>query len=267
MRSPTNKLKIGVLGGKGLLGSALVLELGNDFETVAIDRENYKDHLGASFDVLINANGNSKRFWANEHIVEDFEASTASVYRSLFDFNFRKYIYISSSDVYEDHSSPTTTKEETVINCRNLSPYGFHKYLSEQIVAKNAPDHIILRCSMMIGQNITKGPFFDALHGKPLFITPGSRLQLITVHEVARIVRAVIGGSVSNEVFNVGGTGTFLFERIGAYVPGSLSVGPEALEQRYEMDVRKISRLFPIATSEEYANDFLAHYPHDPKNS
>ena len=85
---------IAVLGGRGMLGSDLVKFLGEFYKVIAIDKENYSQYLGKSFDVLINANGNSRKFWADQNLFLDFEASTISVYKSLFDFKFKKYIYI-----------------------------------------------------------------------------------------------------------------------------------------------------------------------------
>src|SRR5262245_31827752 len=100
-----NSRSIGILGGGGMLGSDLAEYFkARGHHVVAIDRDNYSTQRGAQFDILINANGNSRRFWANEHPLEDFEASTVSVYRSLVDFTFNFYIYISSSDVYERHT-------------------------------------------------------------------------------------------------------------------------------------------------------------------
>ncbi len=101
---------IGILGANGNLGSDLARFLGDKFNVSSITKENYNDTRGKVFDVLVNANGNSRRFWANQNVLGDFSASTVSVYNSLFDFGFKKYIYISSSDVYEDHSSPLSAE-------------------------------------------------------------------------------------------------------------------------------------------------------------
>ena len=87
--------RIAILGGSGMLGADLVKYLSKAKEVVSITRENYEDikNSGAEYDVLINANGNSKRFWANQNPVEDFDKSTRSVYLSLFDFKAKLYIY------------------------------------------------------------------------------------------------------------------------------------------------------------------------------
>src|SRR3989344_8416138 len=116
-----------------MLGSDLIRYLGEGFNITSINKENYQTFIGKSFDIVINANGNSKRFWANQNPQDDFLTSTISVYKSIFDFSSDIYIHISSPDVYENHTSTRSTNEAQKINAENLSTYGFHKYLSEQI--------------------------------------------------------------------------------------------------------------------------------------
>lgn len=253
-----DKQTIAVLGGRGMLGSDLVKFLSSDYVVDAIDRDNYETRRGRAYDVLINANGNSRRFWANQNIAADFEASTVSVYRSLFDFGFKKYIYISSSDVYERHESPSTTSENQQVDPRLLSSYGFHKYLSENIVAHQARDYLILRCSMMVGTHLKKGPFSDVMNGIPLFIRLDSRLQLITTHAVADVIKTLLPGSVSSEVFNVGGVGAFPFSTVSRYAGREPIVSSDAERQEYEMDVSKLAGRYALKTSEDYVKDFFS---------
>lgn len=250
-------MKIIIIGANGLLGSDLVSQLSKDNEVIGITKENYESKIGTSCDVLINANGNSRRFWANEHILEDFHASTVSVYNSLFKFSFRKYIYISSSDVYEDHTSPERTNEDQEIYGENLSPYGFHKYLSERIVMNTAQDFVILRSSMMLGKSAKKGPVFDILHNQPLFISKESRVQMITTEEVAKIIKAIIKKGVKNEIFNMGGEGAVEFKGIESYFNKPVSVSDQAEKQQYEMNIGKLNTIFPLQTSEAYLQSFL----------
>lgn len=255
MQSPINS--IGVLGGKGMLGSDLVRFLGERYETHAIDRDNYDAYRGRRFDALVNANGNSRRFWANEHPLEDFEASTVSVYRSIADFAFDTYIYISSSDVYADHSGPATTEENGAIEFARLEPYGFHKAVSELVVRVRVPRWLILRSSLILGSNLKKGPFYDTLNGTPLFISADSRLQAISTRDAARAIDALVGSPRRNEIFNMGGRGTFPFDNLGELAGVPVAFQKDAKRQIYEMNVEKLNALVPLRTSEEYAKEFL----------
>ena len=109
-------MKIIILGAEGFLGSALFNHLKVSYDVLGIDISNYKTNFGKESDIIINADGNSKRYWANENIIEDFIASTLSVYKTFFDFKAKYYIYISSVDVYNNHDDILQTNEDTIIN-------------------------------------------------------------------------------------------------------------------------------------------------------
>lgn len=251
------RLKIAVLGGHGMLGADIVKFLAADYLVSPITRENYAAHTNKKFDVLINANGNGKVFWANKNPFEDFMASTASVYKSLFDFKFKKYIYISSANVYEYPSSPAKTSEKRRINPTNLVPYGFHKYVSEVIVRRTAENYIILRCPMLLGSSMKRGIFYDILNSRPLLATLDSKVQLITTKAVAEIITAFLSQGVSREVFNVGGVGTFFLRDLPRYSGRSISVSKDAKKQICEMDISKLKKIYSPKKSVEYAQEFL----------
>lgn len=246
-----------IIGSHGMLGSDLVRYLGAKFRVTPIHKENYRTHVGSSFDIVINANGNSKRFWANSHPYEDFIASTASVYKSIFDFTYDVYVYMSSSDVYNNHTRPRYTTEDTPSRPDTLSAYGLHKYLSEIIIRKHVKKYLILRSSMILGSNLKKGSLYDAMHHEPLFITRDSRLQMITTKSIADIVCTLIDKKISNGVFNMGGMGAFPFSGLDRYVPGPHIYRTDAEKQLYEMNVAKMLKLYPLKTSEEYLQEFL----------
>ncbi len=250
-------MKIGILGGKGMLGSDLTEFLGKEHDVTPIGKDNYEENKGKEFDVFINANGNSRRFWANENPLSDFEASTLSVYKSLYDFKFGKYIHISSSDVYENHSNPAATLESASINSANLSPYGLHKYMSEIIVRNRIKNHVILRSSMILGKVLRKGPLFDIMNGNPLFITLDSSLQFITTGAIADILKLCMDKNISGEIFNMGGRESFSFRDSEKYFKKIPELSPNAELQEYEMDVSKISGIYTVKTSEEYLKDML----------
>lgn len=253
--------RVGVLGANGLLGTDLVYFLSSDFDITPITRESYEKHRGEKFDFLINANGNSKRFWANQNPQEDFFASTVSVVKSIFDFPSDLYIYISSPDVYENHTRSQYAKESKKIEPENLQPYGFNKYLGELIIKKYKEKFLILRLSMILGTKMKKGPFYDILSHNPIFVTFDSKLQLMTTNAIAKIIKTLIARAVVCETLNVGGEGSFAFTKIRKYFNKEIQVSPEAETQIYEMNVEKVKRFYPnLKTSEEYLQEFLSDY-------
>lgn len=154
---------MGIIGSDGFIGSHLVAST----EGIGVNRRNYKLHIGSSFDVIINANGNSRKYWGNNFPLEEFDKSVLSVYKSLFDFKYKKYVYISSIDA-EDR----------------ITPYGLHKYIAEEIVKQYCEDYSIVRLPAVIGAGAAKGVVADILNDKPIYLTSDSTLMIIDVEEV-----------------------------------------------------------------------------------
>lgn len=242
-----------------MIGSDLTRFLRKDFLISPVNKMNYKTIVGKYFDIVINVNGNSKRYWANQNPLADFNQSTISVYKTIFDFPCSVYIYISSSDVYNDHTNPKNTKEYGEIDIKKLQPYGFHKYLSELIVKRCSKKFIILRLSMVLGSKLKKGPFFDIIHHVPLFVNLRTRLQLITTAALAEIIETILKKKTVNETINVGGIGTFDFKKIYKYFDREIQISKNAEIQIYEMNVKKVKNVYSkLKTSEDYLQEFIS---------
>ena len=244
-----------------MVGEDLVKYLKPHFVEVAeVNKENYEKYKGRHFDVIINANGNSNKIWAQDNILADFEASTTSVYKTLLDFTFETYIYISSSDVYENHTSKKFTSEEKSINLEKLTPYGFHKFLSECIVRNFTKNHIILRCPMMLGIKLKKGPIYDILNSSRLFISKESSFQMITTEQLAQIIYSLLEKNITGEVFNVGGKGTVMLSEVIKDAKRDITSPKDGKIQTYEIDVSKLNKIYALKTSDTYLKDFLKNY-------
>lgn len=240
-----------------MVGSDLTQYLKPYFSVTGIDRENYNEYRGQSFDVIINANGNSNKVWANKNVLDDFEVSTISAYKTLFDFPAKTYVYISSSDVYENHTSDKTTSEEMIINPENLSPYGFHKFLSECIVRNLTKNYIILRCPMILGANLKKGPIYDILADSRLFISKDSAFQMITTKELAQVIHFLLTRNKTGEIFNLGGKGKVQITQVNKILRKRVVFPKDGETHIYETSVSKLGKIYPLKTSSEYLKDFL----------
>jgi dTDP-4-dehydrorhamnose reductase len=243
---------IAVLGANGFLGGNLVRYfLNSGYQVTQINRDCYESNIGKFFDVLINANGNSKRFWANQHPNEDYKLSVDSVKRSVSDFKFKKYFYISSSDVYPDHGNPQLSVEDSKIDINRLEAYGLHKYQAEQIV-KTLPNYIILRMSAMVGQGLKKGVVKDILDGEDLFVTLATHLQFISTYEVGRVICELFKQNMENQIYNCGGMGSVSVGEMFCILNNICKIRPEAKKQEYEMGVQKLHNLVRLKHSKEY---------------
>jgi nucleoside-diphosphate-sugar epimerase len=249
-------VKIGVIGANGFLGRTLVERFTFFGHVVSsITRESYEHFKRQHFDVLVNADGNSKRYWANQNPTEDLEASVRSVYQSVFDFESEKYILISTSDVYPTQGVQHTREEQEID--QPLSPYGFNKLLAEMIVKNYLASYVILRCCAMIGKDLRKGVVKDIIDGTPLFVTLESRLQLITTVEVANVIQYLIDHKKEREVYNVAGRDSMTVKEIASLCGKEVKVRNDAVTDFHEICVEKLTSEYPLKSSAEYLSDFL----------
>ena len=247
-----------IMGGYGFVGSAFVRACKHRrLPYKVITRENYSSFVGKRCDVLINANGNSKKYFAQIDPVGEFDASVRSVRSSLVDFEFDRYVYLSSCDVYPDCGSPEITSENTAINVREQSSYGFHKLIAEQCVMHDASSWLVIRLGGLVGPRMRKNPIYDILKHKPLWLDPASELQFIHTGDVAAIVLQLISAGFMNEIFNLCGEGLIRLEEIIDEVgcPVQLRLGSPVV--RYDVNMDKLSEIMPVPDTRTTVLQFI----------
>ena len=247
-----------ILGGRGLVGSAFTRFCSRaGLSSTVVGRADYAALAGRSCDILVNANGNSSKPLATRAPLVEFDASVRSVRSSLADFRFRKYVHISSCDVYPDCSSPALTGEEQRPDPAHQSPYGFHKHLAEQCVMHGAADWLIFRCGGFVGPGLRKNAIFDIVHGGPLFLDPQSELQFLHTDRAAEIVFRIVEMGFSREVFNLCGRGVVRLADAAALAPRPIPVQPGSPRVRYEVSIGKISGLLEIPETRAAVLDYV----------
>jgi nucleoside-diphosphate-sugar epimerase len=251
-----------IIGGRGLVGSAFVRAcetLGLPF--TVIDRHSYASHIGAHCDLLINANGNSRKPLAKEKPLEDFDASVRSVRSSLEDFRFERYIHLSSCDVYPDCSSPEVTREDSLLQPAMQSPYGFHKYMAEQCVQHRAKDWLIIRFGGFVGPGLRKNAIFDIINGGPLWLDPQSELQFLHTDDAARIVLTLARMQVTREVINLCGRGTIALRDVLYATGNTITVQPGSPRVSYNVSIQKISQWLEVPETRQTVLNFVNSEP------
>jgi nucleoside-diphosphate-sugar epimerase len=248
-----------IIGGNGFVGSAVVRYCKqNDIPNEVITKENYHEFVGKSCKVLINSNGNSKKFLATQDPKEDFRLSVTSVRSSLVDFKYEKYVFFSSCDVYNDCSDRSLNHEEISIDISSQSPYGFHKYLAEQCVRHAAPDWLIIRFGGFVGEGLKKNPIYDILQGGPLWVHPKSELQYLNTDAAASIVMNLIDRDLTREVINLCGDGLVQLESIVEEVgTNEIEVKPNSPKIMYNVNVDKAKKYVEIPQSKDAVLDYL----------
>lgn len=256
--------KIGLMGCNGFIGSNLRDSFyEDDYKIYGIIEQNYGIWRGISYDVLINANGNSSKLLPENEPVQDFDLTVRKTLRSVFDFTYDTYVYLSSCEVYGDLTG--NTNENDVLDVDKMSRYAFSKYLAESIVKKYCKKWLILRINGPVGQYLKKGPIYDIIHGHKLWVSEKSEFQFIHTKYIYNFIKTAIEKGVYNEVFNLSGVEAIhlsdAMKIFGRHVPS-----PEEPVIKNKIDVKKMSSLVEPVISldslyEAKATNIRKNYP------
>jgi len=249
-----------VLGARGFVGSAIAAEAARrGWAVLAVDKDEYDAAVGSACDLLVNANGNSRKYLAAQDPKLEFDLSVRSVERSLHDFRADVYVHLSTIDVYADASSPATTAEDAPIDPARLSPYGFHKWLAERLVEHDAPRWLILRMGGFVGPRLWKNSIHDLLAGVPLRVHPDSEYQYLDTRELARIVFDLVAAGALGMRLNACGAGTVALREVASWIPGcDLSALPAGLPvERYEASTDRLAALRAVPPTRDMVRAFL----------
>jgi len=235
-------MEVAVIGSNGFLGRELCRVLSKSYHVTEINRDNIEEcfRLKHPFDYVINANGNSKKFWANNNPLEDFELSTRSVYESVLKLRYKRYIYMSSVDA----------------GCDNF--YGLNKRLAEEIIKFCTKEYIILRCSVILGKEMKKGVVKDILDNSDIYVTPDSRLQFITNTELANILVRIIDRGIYGVEISACGTGSVSVPEIATILGKPIKYSDKLTKQCFEDNTDNLLILYPeLRSSKDYIMEVL----------
>jgi nucleoside-diphosphate-sugar epimerase len=250
-----------VLGGYGFVGAAVAaIAARRGYAVQAVGRREYTDVRGGCCNLLINANGNSRKYLSRQDPALDFQLSVQSVLHSLLDIEAEHYVFLSSIDVYNDVSNPAANAEDGPIDAARLSPYGFHKWLAEQLVRYHRPDALILRMGGLVGPGLWKNPLYDLLTGAALRVHPDSAYQYVSTGALAGILFDLLAAGCMGETFNVAGQGLCRVREMAALIPDSDlgSAPPDAVPERYEINTEKLARRLTVPQTAATVRTFIA---------
>lgn len=253
-----------VIGGSGFVGARIVAAAAQaHWHVTSVNRANYAAHKGQTFDLVINANGNARKFIAEKDPSADFVASVVSVQNSLRDFEFQRYVLISSIDVYSRPDDAAYTLETAEIDPAKVTVYGRHKRLAELAVMECNRPWQIVRLGQMIGPDLRKGPVFDLLQGDPVWVHPDSEYPFLHTHTVARLLLELAMKGTENEIFNVCGQGSVSFREIAKLASERAATIRYAAAQlqQYRISVAKLAQAFVVPDSFSEIRSFLALPP------
>lgn len=254
---------IAVIGAGGFVGGALLGALrdaGGD--CIGLRRA---DPLPTDpVDIVVDCNGEGRRFWSNQNPDESYRRSVATVEDRLHQLNAGIYVYVSTVDVYgEGCARPATSTEDTAIDVEALDTYGRHKFMAECMVLDKAPRPLVLRCATLIGPGLRKNPVYDLMHDASLRMTADSTLSLVHTETLSRAVQVLLEASQQG-VYNIAASQPMTVPAVRDMVARARGVDPDAMPEHaeritttYDLNVEKISAWIDMPTSEAALAAFL----------
>lgn len=226
-------MRVLILGSEGFIGNHLVQYfLGLQWKVTGCDliesnAKGYTYHKisllsadvddlfsGQRYDVCINAAGSGNVPFSITHPLSDFEANTLSVIHileAIKKFNAScRYLHISSAAVY---GNPSSLPVKETHACMPVSPYGYHKRMSEMICEEYYAIYkspvAIIRPFSVYGEGQRKQLLWDickklkAADEITLFGTGAESRDFIHINDVARLIHIIIErNKFDGEIFN-----------------------------------------------------------------
>jgi nucleoside-diphosphate-sugar epimerase len=252
-----------IIGADGFVGRALINILSATGETcVALGRD---DPLPtARFDVVIDCNGEGRRFWCNENPDGSYQRNVETVAAKLAALETETYVYISTVDVYgAGRGEQSTSREDVAIKVDVLDVYGRHKYEAERLVLERASRALVLRCGTLIGPGLKKNPVFDLLHDAPLRMTADSTLNLLRIETLGAVLMRLLQDGTTG-VYNVAASRSMPVSQIRLMIaerrginPNDMPEHPEQVEMFYDVNVDKLSAMIDVPASDAALHSFL----------
>ncbi len=249
-----------IIGGNGFVGSGFARVLkAQGIKHAVITKDNVDSYSGVECDLLINANGNSKKYLSEQDPLLDFNLSVSSVLESLLKFKYKKYIFLSSGDVYPNQSNPDLTNENQLLDVSKQSRYGLHKFLAEQLVVNYAKNWLIFRMGGFVGEGLKKNAVFDIINNRDVWLSADSELQFINTNTAAKIMLEIAIGDLSKEIINFGGDGVIKISKIHTDAKSTSCYLPHAKKVRFELNLDKLKKIVRgrIPTSNNEVIDYI----------
>lgn len=257
-------MRVAIIGSAGFVGgylSGYFRDTGA--EVVAIERRTPLPE--EELDVVIDCNGDARRFWVNENPIEGFTVSVHSVAERLARLKTAKYVYLSSIDVYGARTGDRqASREEASLSLEGLDYYGFYKLLAERLVEFHAPDALILRLGTLIGPGLRKNPVFDAVNGEIIRQTPDSTLSLMSLEVLAKALDMLLETGADG-VYNITAEASVevadMLELVSAALgkdTGAFAFDSGLSHTDYDISVAKISKVATMPDSKTILKQYLS---------
>ncbi|MFC1679702.1 NAD-dependent epimerase/dehydratase family protein [Elusimicrobiota bacterium] len=216
-------LVTGVLSG---LGKAVHERFGG--KGLVLTRSKREQELeevrGAGVDVIVHCAANTAQDLGTDGLHHYFEDNVLLTGR-LAGLPHRKFVLISSVDVYP--ASPELHREDEALSAeapRTL--YATSKLLAESVVRERCPDHLILRCSALLGKHSRKNSLIRMLEDSPckLTLSGDSEMNYVLHDDVLGFLDSALERDFSG-IYNAASAGNVTLSDVAALFGKEVSFG------------------------------------------
>lgn len=169
--------KIAIIGANGFVGKAItnVFKNSGEYEVFEVTRENYDESKNKKidFDYIIHSAMPSKRWWAANNPLADFDATVRLTADILYNWKFKKLLLVSSVSA----------------RLQTSHPYGCHKHVAEVLTLDYSSENVVFRLGGLFGNGLDKGVIFDMIEGNEVFMTEDSAFNYINITDAAELIK------------------------------------------------------------------------------
>lgn len=150
-----------LIGYSGFVGNTLLKQ----FSFEELYRSSNIHHIeGKSFDIVVCAGAQAKKWIANKNPQEDLK-QIENLINNLKKIKCKQFILVSTVDVFQ---RPIMVDENSKVDELNLHPYGLNRRILEKFVQYHFPKHLIVRLPGLVGPGLKKNIIFDILNNNNL---------------------------------------------------------------------------------------------------
>jgi nucleoside-diphosphate-sugar epimerase len=196
----------------------------------------------------------------------DYVENTLSAARELMGVAHRKFVFISSTDVYPPPAKFPCLEDVPVDLGRLHRLNGIAKLMLESLVRARCPNCLILRVTGLLGPTMRPNGLWRILHETPcqLTLTAASRFNYVLHADVSAFLSYAVQHDLQG-IYNVASVGNVSLGEI-ARLHGKQVAWGEFHYEAAEAANDKISALFPAfrKTSLEVVQEFVSSLPNTP---
>ena len=176
------KNKNALIGYTGFIGSNLL-----DFKKniLKFNSKNIHKIINQKFDIVICA-GTSSKIWLAKKNPKLDKHKINLLIKYLKTIKAKKFILISTSEIYGRNSSTTETTQKY---SKGINYYGKNRLYLENFIQKNFKKNYIIRLPIVYGKNFSKNCIYDLIYKNDIDKLNGK--DLVQIYNVANLKRHI----------------------------------------------------------------------------